>query len=271
MLSSLELRGRAVIAPAVTVVAIVAAVSGFTPEAAAGPPDTVWIEDMHLHPSGPAELAFAYEYQADPSDADSGGAGDGHLLTIRTAAGYDRVPIDLRPSLGLSQLGDAGAAIDHVGLRVRYRLAGTTSFPKIAVALAYQVSPGSGLVHELDQAAIVRWQRGKLIVVGEVGLREQLGGDIDTRVELRAGAAVTGEFAIGFIRLGLEAFTLVPLAGPRISDYALAADGEDVSLYVGPSTRLDFESMWLSAGLITGKLLDAGSPVMVRAVLGTQF
>jgi hypothetical protein len=233
--------------------------------AGASPPDTVWVEDIHLHPSGPAELHFGYERGEAP---DGGVQADLHRLIVRTAVGFDRAPIDFMPTFGLVQLGAEPARLDHLGLRLRYRLAGTPSQPRAGLVLAYQAPMTSGGAHVLEQGLIGRWGRGALSVTGDVRVSEALGSD--SRVEVRAGAAATVGGFIGLVRGGVEAFALVPLTGARITDAGLGA-ADDPAVYLGPSLRLHAEYLWLSASAVTGRIGDKGAPLLLRVILGTQF
>ena len=235
---------------------------------AASPASTVWTEDVLLQPSGPAELAFLYEYQ----DALAGAiAADAHLLAVRAAVGFDRAPIDFTPAIGLVQPSGASAVIDHAGLRVRYRLAGTPSQPIAVAILGYRIRPGSDTGHEIEQGAGMRWARGDLVVSGDLHVREELGGPSGTRIELAFGGAVTYGGFLDYIRAGVEVFGLLPITGPRIADAPVGAGSEDLAVYAGPTVRLNVETLWLAVGVATGKLTDDGSPVLVRAVLATQL
>lgn len=253
-----------------TLAALVALLAAPVGTAVASPPDTAWVEDVHLHPSGPAELLLAYELARDDIQ---GLDADVDLFALRAAVGFDRAPMDFTPSLGLRQVGALGAQVDHIGLRARYRLAGTPAIPLAVAFGGYRLVPGDEHAHELEQGAAARWVRGGLAVGGELSARERLGG-AQTQVELRLAASVTYGVAIDMVRFGVETFALVPVAGPRLSDSAQGAADEDteaLALYAGPSLRLNAEYLWLSGSAAVGRLTGDGAPLLVRATVGVQF
>jgi hypothetical protein len=238
--------------------------------AVASPPDTAWAEDVHLHPSGPAELVLAYELQRDDIE---GLDADVDLFALRAAVGFDRAPMDFSPTLALRQVGALGTQVDHIGLRARYRLAGTPAVPLAAVFGGYRLVPGDEHAHEIEQGAAARWVSGGLAVGGELSARERLAG-VQTQVELRLAASVTYGVLVDMVRFGVETFALVPVAGPRLSDSAQGAADEDteaLALYAGPSLRINAEYLWLSGSAAIGQLTGDGAPLLVRATVGVQF
>ncbi len=252
---------------AVMALAVTLAMLRLSP-AAASPPDTAWIEDIHLHPPGPAELHFVYDYQeTEIADVPF----ERHLAVVRTAVGFDRAPLDLSPSLGFVQSADV-ARLDHLGLRFRYRLAGTPGTPVAAAFVGYRFHTADDNFHLLEQGVAGRWEVNRsLAVSGELSVRENLGLAVEDQVELRAGAAVTYGVVLNLIRLGAESLVVVPLKGERIFEPGFNGDGEDIAVYAGPSLRLHFEYLWLGLGAMTGKVTGTGAPLLVRAVLGTPF
>ncbi|WP_428263477.1 hypothetical protein [Haliangium sp.] len=233
--------------------------------ASASPPDTLWIEDIALHPAGPAELGFGYDghLASDAADVD--------LVAVRTSSGFDRAPLELSPSIGLVQRGAGPAQIEHLGLRLRYRLAGTPGVPRAVAFVGYRLLPVGERAHRLEQGAAMRWKSDTMTLAAELSAREVVGGD-DTQVELRAGVAFSYGMVIDLIRFGVESFVLVPVTGARISDSALGDDPEGVAWYSGPSMRINFEDyVWLAGGVGFGGLVGDGAPALVRFNVGTEF
>ncbi len=270
MVATHGLLGRAVViaASAVALASLLVAVSG-AQVAWASPPDVAWIEDVAVHPPGPAELAFEYEYRDAP---DSAADQNQHLIALRTASGFDRAPFDLRPGVGFRELAGGGTDLDYVEMRTRYRLVGTPAVPVAVLFLGYQLRPGADSAHQLEQGVAARFEAGPVRVAGEVSAREEFAGPGDTAAELRAGVAVTAGATLGLIRYGVEAFALVPLTGPRLSDVAVGSDNEDITIYGGPSARMNFENfLWISLSAVYGGATDAGAPWMARANVGVQF
>lgn len=233
----------------------------------ASPPDNVWIEDLRLHPSGPAELAITYDYIEPDMDRTNA---DLDIITLRTASGFDRAPMDFQPSIGLAQGGLGPARLEHVGLRARLRLSGTTGTPKLGLLFGYRLQLFNEHAHDFEQGLAGRLHFGQALALGyEARVRERVGEGGD--VEARIGAALSYTMAIGLVSLSLESFALVPLVGQRLTDQGAGGAADQPALYIGPGLRVHLEYLWLDLGAVTGRLLENGADVMVRATLGTQF
>lgn len=242
--------------------------SASTSQVWASPPDTVWVEDIHLHPSGPAELVTTYDY-LHPDDETPGSEID--RITLRTSIGFDRAPMDFQPSIGFIQFGDSSALLDHVGLRTRYRLSGSHGQPRLALVFAYQtVLNAREKQHfiETDLAGRHRWGRSGL--AWSFGIR-QLASSQEYNVEAHLNAAFSNEFLIDYMHIAIETLVHIPLKGRRITDFGLGDDSEGVALYVGPTLRLNMEYLWIAGSVMSGSLYGDGTPYMVRTVIGTQF
>lgn len=235
----------------------------------ASPPDQTWTEDIHLHPSGPAELGMIYG-AALPADDDFGSPSI-DVVTLRTFAGFDRAPIEWSPSISFVSVEGFGTQIFNVGFRARYRLMGSTGDPEMAFVVGYRLMLAGGREHRMEQrlAGLIK-ATPAVNVAWEVGLQEHIGNQ--NHVEVRASAAISYGFALNFFRVSFEAFGLVPLTGDRITDFAVGAERDTPAVYLGPGLRLNFEDyLWLSGSAVTGSLIGDGAPVMVRVVVGTQF
>jgi hypothetical protein len=233
----------------------------------ASPPDSVWIEDTRLHPSGPAELSMIYDFIEPDTDIDGASI---DVITLSTLSGFDRAPMDFQPSIGFVQAGLGSVRLEHVGLRARYRVRGTTSQPSLAVVLGYRVQLFGEHNHDFEQALAGRVPLGTSLSLGyELRLRELVGDGGD--VEARIGASLGTTTAIGLVRVNLESFALLPIRGQRLTDYGAGGNPDAPALYVGPSLRVSFEYFWFDLSAVTGRILPDGADVMVRTTLGTQF
>lgn len=258
------LRGvRTVAAAAVGLTAICASATLW-----ASPPEQAWTEDIHLHPSGPAELRMSYGLSL-PEDDYSEPAYD--VVTLRTLAGFDRAPVELSPSISLVNVEGFGTQLFNVGLRARYRLSGKTGNPKLALAMGYQLMLVGSHEHRIEQRLAGRVRPNQnLSLAWEIGLQEHFGNQ--THVEGRVSASASYGVALNLVRLSLETFALVPLVGERITDFAVGDRRDTFAFYVGPGLRLNFEDyLWVSGSAVTGALVGDGAPMMVRVIVGTQF
>lgn len=230
------------------------------------PPDTAWLEDVHLQPSGPPELQLAYGFQGSRDDA----AADINTVALSSKIGFDRAPLDFVPRIGLLQPDATGVRMDFAELRVRFRLAGTPGEPIAIVYGGYRRVLRGGWDHLLEQGLSGRWLLGNFALAGELSVREGF-GERDPFVELRPGLAATYGLALDLIRFGIESFALVPLTGERFSDFGLGNNPEGVAVYVGPSLRLNLEYLWVSVSTVTGRITRYGASVRARAVVTAQF
>ena len=232
----------------------------------ASPPETIWVEDLTLHPAGPAELLVQYDFLDPALDAEMDAT---DILILRTSSGFDRAPMDWSPSFGVTQTGTGSARLLHVGLRARYRLLGSQGDARMGLVFNYAAMLAGVRAHRFEQRLAGRWRVGSMRLGWDIGLAEQFGENID--VEARASASLSWGMVMEYLHVGVESFALVPLVGDRLTDFAIGRASDGFALYAGPTMRFHFEYLWLAAGAATGAMVGDGAPVLVRVQLGTLF
>ncbi len=220
-----------------------------------------------MEPPGDTETLVAVEHRL----ADLNAAGEGFdALDLRLNAGV-APGWEAALSVRLGQRGPEPLRMQTVGMVVRGRLLGEPADPEaLTVYGGYANDTSEERDHLLHVGSTGRYRWRDVFVGVDARLSNASGGALDTSWEVWLGANASYVLVQPFdLVVGLETFTVAPLAGDRLFDLTYGLSAGSRTWYYGPSVSGRVGPLWTGLSAVTGTFVsDPASFLMVRFWVG---